>query len=434
LADHSEPRSFFVPTSRRGLRVAFVGTYPPRQCGIATFTRDLAAAVETSAQGSRPTSARLRPMATGPTSVEIVAVDYEPRVFPPEVQLRLDPDRASDYVRTADYLNRAGVDAVSLQHEFGIFGGRDGDLLLGLIDELEVPLISTLHTVRRRPSDHQRAIVRRIAAASSRVIVLAESAAELLADVYGVSRNRIRVVPHGVPDLPFVEPDSVKPLVGLPGRPVVLSFGLLGPGKGYELAIRAMARVVNDSPTACYVILGATHPELLRHEGEVYRHSLQALTAELRLGAHVRFVDQYVDMPTLGRWLQAADVFVTPYPGADQAVSGTLAYALGTGKALVSTPFAYARELLAGGRGQLVPFGDSKALGHAIGTYLTDRRQRDAARRRAYAFGRSMTWDRVGAEYRALVAEVRDEARRPWEDRDPRRSDAGLPSEATLPG
>ncbi len=434
LADFREPRSFFVPPRQRGLRVALIGTYPPRQCGIATFTQDLAAAVAEVRPGAHLSPNRPRSMAIGATSVEVVAVDYESRVFPPEVRLRLDPDRASDYVRAADYLNRAGLDAVSLQHEFGIYGGRDGNLVLSLIDELEVPLISTLHTVLQRPSDHQRAVLRRVAQGSSRIIVLADSAATTLTDVYAISPDRIRVVPHGVPDLPFADPDPVKPVVGLPGRPIVLSFGLLGPGKGYELAIRAMAGVVQESPAACYVILGATHPELLRSQGDSYRHSLQALTQELRLGDHVRFVDRYVDLPTLGRWLQAADVFVTPYPGAEQAVSGTLAYALGTGKAVVSTPYAYARELLADGRGQLVPFGDSEALGRAIGTYLTDRPKRDEARRRAYAYGRRMTWDRVGAEYRRLMAEVRAEARQPWANRDGRRVDSGLVSEATLPG
>ena len=361
----------------------------------------------------------------------MLAVDYAARDFPPEVRGRIESDRPADYVEAADRLNRSGVDGVSLQHEFGIFGGPDGEHILNFIDELDVPLVATLHTVVSQPSDHQRAIVRRIAQASNRVVVLAESAAKLLAAAYDVEPERIQVVAHGVPDLPFVEPDSVKPLVGLAGRPVVLSFGLLSPGKGYELAIRAMAGVVEQSPDACYVILGATHPELLRREGERYREGLQALATELDLGDHVRFVNEYVDLPTLGRWLQATDVFVTPYPGAEQAVSGTLAYAVGTGRAIVSTPYAYARELLADGRGELVPFGDRDALGAAISAYLTDGLKRAQARRRAYAFGRSMTWDQVGAAYRRIFADVAARAqpamgtrRRATPRRDPRpRSD-----------
>ncbi len=364
----------------------------------------------------------------------MVAVDYEPRDFPPEVRLRVNPDEPADYVRAADRLNRSGVYAVSLQHEFGIYGGPDGELVLNLVDELDVPLVSTLHTVLSQPSAHQREVLSRVTRASSRVLVLAHSAARILTDVYEVDPSRVGVVPHGVPDLPFVEPDTIKPLVGLPGRPIVLSFGLLGPGKGYELAIRSMRRVIEQSPDACYVVLGATHPELLRRDGETYRHGLQELVRELDLCEHVRFINEYVDLPTLGRWLQAADVFVTPYPGAEQAASGTLAYALGTGKALVSTPYAYARELLADGRGEVVPFGDSDALGGAIASYLTDGPKRDRARRRAYIHGRAMTWDHVGATYRQIFSEVADEAQRPWEKSQLWRSGGALLPEATSPG
>jgi glycosyltransferase involved in cell wall biosynthesis len=205
----------------------------------------------------------------------------------------------------------------------------------------------------------------------------------------------------------FVNPDGVKPLLGLTGRPTILSFGLLGPGKGFELAIRAMGDVVATVPAACYVILGATHPDLLSREGEAYRSSLEGLVAQLGLGANVRFVNSYVDLPTLGRWLQAADVFVTPYPGAEQVVSGTLAYALGTGKALVSTPYAYAQELLADGRGRLVPFDDSTALGRELSDLLLDQQARDLARHLAYEHGRQMTWPVVGASYRRLFQAVR---------------------------
>jgi glycosyltransferase involved in cell wall biosynthesis len=248
--------------------------------------------------------------------------------------------------------------------------------------------------------------MRGIVRSAARVVVLSHASAATLASVYEVDPADIQMIPHGVPDLPFVDPETVKPLVGLGGRPAVLSFGLLGPGKGYELAIRAMSTVIDRSPAASYVILGATHPELRRREGEAYRESLKALVGELGLEDHVRFVDAFVDLPTLGRWMQAADVFVTPYPGAEQAVSGTLAYALGTGKALVSTPYAYAEELLGEGRGRLVPFGDSNALGAEIGSFLTDGPRRDEARRRAYAYGRRMTWQTVGRQYLGLFARV----------------------------
>jgi glycosyltransferase involved in cell wall biosynthesis len=416
-----------VGPTNRSLRAAFVGTYPPRQCGIATFTQDLASAVEATrpefarkqeslrsaelARGTSWTTSAGPRHAAGarPGVVDIVAVDYEPRDFPAEVQFRLDPDRPGDYLAAADRVNRAAYDVISIQHEFGIYGGRDGERIVDLLDELEIPAVTTLHTVLAHPSDHQRSVIGRIAAASSRLVVLSNAAAGLLTEVYGIDRGQIRVIPHGVPDLPFVDPETVKPLVGLSGRPTVLSFGLLGPGKGYELAIRAMSEVVRQAPDTCYVILGATHPELRRHEGEAYRLGLQQLVRERQLEGHVRFIDAYVDLAMLGRWLQAADIFVTPYPGAEQAVSGTLAYALGSGKAIVSTPYAYARELLADGRGRLVPFGDSAALGREIADLLTDGPTRDEARRRAYAYGRRMTWPRVGQAYRALFHEVQVE-------------------------
>lgn len=417
-----DPFSELGGAPHRSLRAAFIGTYPPRQCGIATFTQDLASAVVDPGTRRAPASPWDRSARDSGVSVEVAAVDYESRDFPPEVHLRLDPERPADYLGVADRINRSRFDVVALQHEFGIYGGPDGERVLRLFDQLEVPVVSTLHTVLLHPSDNQRRVLREIARASYRVIVLAQASARILADAYGIDPERILVIPHGVPDLPFVEPDTVKPLVGLAGRPTLLSFGLLGPSKGFDLAIRAMADVVEETPAACYVILGATHPELRRREGEAYRESLQALVRDLHLEDHVRFVDAYVDLPTLGRWLQAADVFVTPYPGAEQAASGTLAYALGTGKALVSTPYAYARELLADGRGRLVPFGDSRALGRAIATFLTDRSQRDEARRRAYALGRTMTWRRVGAAYRELFAEVRAEtaAQVARPERDPR--------------
>ena len=406
---HRDPLRGRGDTTHRFLRSAFVGTYPPRQCGIATFTADLAAAVRAKRPGP-PEATWDRSEREPVVTVEITAVDGEARGFPAEVRLRLDPNRPLDYLRIADRLNRSALDVVALQHEFGIYGGSDGERVVGLLEELDVPVVTTLHTVLRHPSPNQSRVLRAIARRSSRVVVMARTSARILNEVYGVEEGRIRVIPHGVPDLAFVDPESVKPLVGLAGREILLSFGLLGPGKGLELAIRSMTGVLEAAPAACYVILGATHPELRRRDGEAYRRSLQALVKELDLENHVLFVDQYVDLPTLCRWMQAADVFVTPYPGAEQATSGTLAYALAAGKALVSTPYAYARELLADGRGQLVPFGDHHALGQAIAGYLTDRNRRDAARRRAYAYGRTMTWPRVGAAYRSLFAEVASEA------------------------
>jgi glycosyltransferase involved in cell wall biosynthesis len=388
------------------LRVAFVGTYPPRRCGIATFTSDLADAVAThraaDARSTWTAGERLGPS----VRADIAAVDSEDRDFPPEVRLQWRSDIPADYFRAADQLNRGGYDVVSLQHEFGIYGGPDGEWIVDMLDHLRLPVVTTLHTVLADPSDRQRRIVRALAQASRRVVVLSRAAAQRMPSAYGIDPSLVRTIPHGVPDMPYVDPNAIKPDLGLAGHPTVLSFGLLGPGKGYELVIRAMADVVRDVPNACYVILGATHPQLLRHEGEVYRNSLQVMVKDLGLVEQVRFVNEYVDLPALERWLLAADVFVTPYPGVEQVVSGTLAYALAAGKALVSTPYAYAKELLAEGRGRLVPFGDSLALGGEIRRFLLDPKVRDDARRLAYRHGRSMTWPTVGAEYRHLFEEV----------------------------
>ncbi len=387
------------------LRVALVGTYPPRQCGIATFTSDMVHALAGAAGPAHANWAAVGPQ-RGLAKVDVVALDREDRAFPAEVRFRLRTDRPGDYIAVADQLNRAAYDVVSLQHEYGIYGDNEGEHVLDFLGELDVPVVSTLHTVRAKPSERQRRILHTIGRTSARVVVLSQAAARLLPSVYGIDPAKVEVIPHGVPDLPFVDPETVKPLLGLTGRPTILSFGLLGPGKGFEFAIRAMSDVVAGVPAVCYVILGATHPDLLSREGEAYRSSLQALVAELGLGDHVRFVNSYVDLPTLGRWLQAADVFVTPYPGAEQVVSGTLAYALGTGKALVSTPYAYARELLADGRGRLVPFDDSAALGREISSLFLDHAARNAARRLAYQHGRQMTWPVVGAASRRLFQDV----------------------------
>jgi glycosyltransferase involved in cell wall biosynthesis len=376
---------------------AFVNTYPPRRCGIATFAQDLTIAIS----GRDSGLVHGRAMA-----VDVVAVDAERRGFPAEVRFRLDPDVRSEYLDTARRLNERAYDVVSVQHEFGIYGGQDGEWILDLLGALDAPIVTTLHTVLAHPSARQQRIIEEIGKLSSRVVVLSRAAASRLAPIYRLNTESVEVVPHGVPDLPFVDPELRKPEFGLAGRPTLLSFGLLGPGKGFELAIEAMTTVVARVPDCIYVILGSTHPELRRREGEQYRDRLTVLVRERGLAEHVRFVDAFVDLPTLGRWLQAADVYVTPYPGAEQVVSGTLAYALGAGKALVSTPYAYARELLADGRGQLVPFGDAGALGQAVAHFLSDQAARDRARSLAYRYGRSMTWAVVGDRYRQIFADV----------------------------
>ena len=298
------------------------------------------------------------------------------------------------------------MDVVSVQHEYGIWGGDDGSYVLDFVRALEIPAIATLHTVLRTPTPGQRDVLAELIARVAATVVMSRSAASLLTSVYGVDASRLDIIPHGVPDLPLADPTTVKPALGLAGRDVILSFGLLGPGKGYELAIDALPEITASHQNACFVVLGATHPELIRREGEAYRASLEARVAALGMGDHVRFVDRFVGLGELTRWLEAADVFVTPYPNLDQIVSGTLSYAMGAGRAIVSTPYVYASELLASGRGVLVPPGSPAGFADAVSGVLGDDVLRAAIGRRAYAHSRSMVWPEVGRTYRRLFERI----------------------------
>jgi len=380
------PRALVAPRSELTLaRTAFVSTYAPHRCGIATFTSDLAAAV-------------------GPHQVVALHPVSGPDAYPSVVRHRIRRDSHADYLIVAEALNASGVDTVSIQHEYGIWGGEDGAYVLDFVRALRVPVVTTLHTVLRTPTPSQRRILTALVGMSATTVVMSNAAASLLTRAYGVDAQRVRIVPHGVPDLPLVDSETVKPRLGLAGRKVILSFGLLGPGKGYESVIAALPAVAEAVPDALYVVLGATHPDLLRHEGEAYRNRLVAAAQSLDVTDHVRFVDRFVGRTELGTWLEAADIFVTPYPNLDQIVSGTLSYAMGAGRAVVSTPYAYALERLAAGRGRIVQAGSSEAMASTLVELLGDRAARDTLGRRAYAYTRSMVWSEVGAEYARIFA------------------------------
>lgn len=370
-------------------RFAFIGNALPRRCGIATFTTDLQQALERSLPRER---------------CGIVAMNDYGRAYdyPPSVRLQIDDRRIGDYERAADVLNRAQCEAVSLQHEFGIFGGEAGAHIMALVSRLAVPLVTTLHTVLSQPTPPQRRVLGGIVDASSRVIVMAEKGRELLRNVYQVAGTKIEVIPHGTPDCGFVEPDEAKSALGFAGRPVILTFGLLSPSKGIEVMIDAMPEVLKSNAAAVYVVLGATHPNLIREQGEAYRIGLMARVRALGIEEHVVFLDQFVDQATLLRFITMCDVYATPYLNEAQLTSGTLAYSFGLGKAVVSTPYWHARELLGDGRGVLVPFGDVMALGREIAGLLSDDPRRLAMRERAYAEGRPMTWPRIAEHYRAV--------------------------------
>jgi glycosyltransferase involved in cell wall biosynthesis len=325
--------------------------------------------------------------------------------FPLEVHHRIRRDEQSDYAATGRALG-ACVDAVSIQFDYDTWGGDDGEHVFDLVQALDVPAIATLHAIPRAPTPRQRTVLADLIASVDATVVMSHAAATLLASEYGADPHRLNVIPHGVPDLPLADPAVIKASLGLEGRQVILSFGLLGPTKGHELMLEALPAVIAANPAVCYVIVGVTHPDLLEAEGEAYRADLVGRVKALKLGNHVRFVDEFAHRVAMTRWLQAADIVVTPYSDLDQTVSGTLSYAMGAGRAIVSTPYAYAMELLADGRGILVPTPSPSTFAAAINKVLGDDELRAALGRAAYDHSRRMVWSQVGAQYRTLFQRV----------------------------
>ncbi len=375
-------------------RIAFIGNSLPRRCGIATFTTDLQQAIST----SRPNLE---------TCIVAMTDHGQAYDYPSSVALQIKDDNIEEYVRAADFLNAGRFDTVCLQHEFGIFGGEAGAHILALLSRLTMPVVTTLHTVLAKPTAAQRAVMERIVEVSSKVVVMANKGRELLRSVYQVPDDKIEVIAHGIPDVAFVGPDAAKAKLGFGGKSVILTFGLLSPNKGIEVMIDAMPSILKRRPDAVYVVLGATHPNLVRDQGEAYRESLMARVRELGIEDHVVFLDQFVDQATLLEFISMCDVYVTPYLNEAQMTSGTLAYSFGLGKPVVSTPYWHARELLADGRGVLVPFGDAAAIGSEIAELLTDDARRQAMCRRAYAVSRSMTWERTAERYMSAFENAR---------------------------
>jgi len=320
--------------------------------------------------------------------------------FPPIVRTSIDQDEPGQYAGAAELINRGGFDVVCLQHEFGIFGGVAGNYILELIQALHVPLVTTLHTVLDQPTAAQRAVMIAIVKASVRVVVMARMARDILIGVYGTDPARIVVIPHGIPEYPFVDSGPAKAKLGFSGKKVILTFGLLSPGKGIEMMIDAMPQIIDRSPDAVYVVMGATHPNLIREAGETYRQTLIERVAALGLENHITFLDQFVERPALLEHIAMSDVYVTPYLGEAQMTSGTLAYSHGLGRPVVSTPYWHAAELLADGSGVLVPFSDPAALGDAVASLLGDAPMRAAMGQKAYRASRPMIWRNSAACYR----------------------------------
>jgi glycosyltransferase involved in cell wall biosynthesis len=374
-------------------RALFLGSYPPRECGIATFTKDMVDAYDRAFHLGSP----------------VIAVDEpgaEVRRYPLEVIARIAEQERDSYAAAADFVNRYPVELVNIQHEYGLFGGERGEWLVDFIRLLEKPVALTLHTVLPEPDDAYLRVTRELCEEAARVVALSETGRGLLENVYGIDPQRLQVIHHGVPDVPFQDTHSAKATFGIGQRTVISTFGLISRGKGLEYAIEAMRAVVRRHPETLYLILGETHPVVRRREGESYRESLHAMVREFGLHYNVQLLDKYLDFDEVVSYLAATDIYLTPYLNPDQVVSGTLAYAVGCGKAIVSTPYLYAQELLAHNRGFLCDFRDAESIAVRLNMLLDDPALRRATERRAYRFGRQMTWPHVAAEYGQLFEEL----------------------------
>jgi glycosyltransferase involved in cell wall biosynthesis len=367
-------------------KIAFLGDYLPRKCGIATFTTDLRTAVAT----------EFPAMQCLVVPVNDIEGGYD---YPPEVRFEIAEQDLPSYLRASDFLNITDVDVLCVEHEFGIYGGVAGSHLLALLHKLRMPVVTTLHTILSDPNPDQLRVMRELIRLSTRLAVMAEKGREFLLDVYQTPPGKIDLIPHGIPDMPFADPNYYKDEFGVAGKQVLLTFGLLSPNKGIEYALQALPDIIAEFPNTVFIVVGQTHPNLLRDEGEFYRLSLERMAKDLGVQRHVVFFNRFVELDELIRFIGAADIYLTPYLTETQITSGTLAYAFGAGNAVVSTPYWHAKELLAGERGKLVPFRDAKAIAGAVIDLLHDEPLRHSMRKNAYQMGRDMVWSRVAQLY-----------------------------------
>ena len=383
-----------VETASTIEKIAFVGNYLPRKCGIATFTSDLLTSV---AAGHPQTQCFAVP-------VNDVVEGYE---YPGVVRFEIEEQDLSFYQRAADFINLSNVDLVCVQHEFGIFGGPAGSHLLALLRELKTPVVTTLHTVLRQPDFEQRRVMQEVIARSTRLVVMTQRAQQMLQEVYQAPPPKVDLIPHGIPDTPVVDPNYYKGKFGVDGRVVLLTFGLLSPNKGIEHVLNALPQILAEFPDVVYIVVGATHPHELLERGEAYRLSLEILAKKNNIEKSVIFCNRFVELGELKEFIGAADLYITPYLNEAQITSGALAYAFGAGKAVVSTPYWHAAELLAEERGFLVPSGDSKAIGREVAGLLRDSTRRHTIGNNAYKLGREMVWNNVARLYMSSFEQAR---------------------------
>ena len=377
-------------------KIAVIGNYSPRQCGIATFTTDLSQSLA-------------RELILEENLINVAMDDIpEGHNYPSQVKFRVRQNIQSDYFWAADYLNANQYEAAIVQHEYGIFGGEDGSYILDMIKFLKMPVITNLHTILENPTDGQRKVIKGLAKYSDRLLVMSKKAIDILVKIYGIDRDVIVFIPHGVPDTNFATPGLFNKLFGVGKKDIILTFGLLGPDKGIESMIEAMPLIVQKHPNVIYLILGQTHPHILQRAGDSYRHDLQQLVNKLGMKNHIIFHNNFVKLETLVQYLQTSKVYAIPYLKKEQITSGTLAYALGVGAAVVSTPFWHAEELLADGRGKLVPFNDPIAMAEEINNLLSNDQEREMMRFKSYQHGRSMIWKEVAKMHLELICDIKE--------------------------
>ena len=383
--------------------VAYVSTYPPRKCGIATFTADLVNSIS-----------RLNKL----KAQKIISIDGR-RLFKPVyegIQDKIGRDFIEDYALMADFLNQSSVNIVNVQHEFGIFGGESGEYICAFLDKVKRPIATTLHTVLPNFEKKTKEVFNRVVKRSSAIVVLNETTRSLV-EAYGIPQKKIRVIPHGCPDLPFVPSAKVKPVLGLKDKIVLSTFGLLSKGKGIEYVIQALPEIIKKEPRLVYYVLGVTHPQVKRTDGEAYRNTLMRMVKNLGLRGRVKFLNRFLSKPELFNYLQATDVYITPYLSPNQVSSGTLSYALAAGKAVVSTPYLHAKEALAEGRGVFCRFNDSASIVEKVSEIIESKSVRKSLEQKAYKYSRKFTWPLVAKKYLNLFDELTRQAMEGWHTR-----------------
>ena len=383
-------------------KIAVIGNYLPRQCGIATFTTDLSQSLA-------------RELIIEENLINVAMDDIpEGHNYPSQVKFRVRQNVQADYFWAADYLNANQYEAAIVQHEYGIFGGEDGSHILHMIKFLKMPVITNLHTVLENPTEGQRKVMKGLAKYSDRLLVMSKKAIDILTNVYDIDREMIAFIPNGVPDTSFKTPGLYNDLFGMENKDIILTFGLLGPDKGIESMIEAMPLIVKEHPNVMYLILGQTHPHIIERSGDSYRHDLQQLVNKLGMENHIVFHNNFVKLETLIQYIQTSKIYILPYLKKEQITSGTLSYALGVGTAVVSTPFWHAEELLADGRGRLVPFNNPLEMAKEINNLLSNDQEREMIRFKGYQYGRSMTWKNVANMHLDLISEIKE--RKPIEN------------------